>query len=650
MSKKILCLFLCFVMLLSVCLTACSKKDADEALDQMQQDASQSAITLVMYLMSEAPVHKCEYDESLVDAEGKNDSKMCRECVKATKKAVKEENIVDTCTYRAISKAVNSITERKYKTRIELRFYTEDEYYTALDAAFAERADAKNNKVSSTKPTTEAETAEEQVYTDENGIVRILYPTPASYQVDIFYMGGKVNFDKYKNSGMLQRLDDEINNSSKDLATSIPSQYLSNIKSLNSGTYAVPTSKTIGEYTYLILNKNALKDVERLNDEETTTFEAYTSLTCDEVQGFVDDVVSMYSDKYYPIKTNLDSTELLISNLKYWGIDSEGELSDAFSVIGGYYGATDDYLDVNKYAKLENLLENEQFINDIKVLKNYEISGYYSDENDKDFAVGYMTGGADLVEKYGDDYVMIPVEYPRLTEEELYSDLFAVSSYTASVGRSMQIITLLNTDIEFRNILLYGIDGTHYELITATYPNPDPDDPVKEIAYVDQYGEPIKYVKKIEATAEHSYSMSINKTGNTMIAYPECYGEKDIQNILYPKQVGETVTKTGYGIEQNRTAKVVLDLGFALETKDNKADKASLAEVRDLSARILEEIKACKTMEELELCLEKARADVAASKAVQYNLACNNEETHDSTCHSLYCCYRAWLKSKGIIK
>ena len=66
--------------------------------------------------------------------------------------------------------------------------------------------------------------------------------------------------------------------------------------------------------------------------------------------------------------------------------------------------------------------------------------------------------------------------------------------------------------------------------------------------------------------------------------------------------------------------------------------------------RILEEIKACKTMEELELCLEKARADVAASKAVQYNLACNNEETHDSTCHSLYCCYRAWLKSKGIIK
>ena len=71
-----------------------SKKDADEALDQMQQDASQSAITLVMYLMSEAPVHKCEYDESLVDAEGKNDSKMCRECVKATKKAVKEENIV----------------------------------------------------------------------------------------------------------------------------------------------------------------------------------------------------------------------------------------------------------------------------------------------------------------------------------------------------------------------------------------------------------------------------------------------------------------------------------------------------------------------------------------------------------------------------
>ena len=74
-----------------------------------------------------------------------------------------------------------------------------------------------------------------------------------------------------------------------------------------------------------------MRSVERLNDAETTTFENYTSLTCDEVQGFVEDVVSLCSDKYYPIKTTLECTELLISNLKYWGVDDAGELSDAFS-------------------------------------------------------------------------------------------------------------------------------------------------------------------------------------------------------------------------------------------------------------------------------------------------------------------------------
>ena len=609
-------------MLLSVCFTACGEKDDAEAVEDITEDASSLAVTLTMYLMSEKPV--------------------------------------DDETRAQIEKAVNKITENKFKTRLKLYYYTEEEYYEKLDAAFAERDERKaNGTLVSSKQ--EAETGEDETETNEYGIVQIKYPSVTGYQVDIFYMGGKDKFVKYKDEGRLTRLDDEIGSSSIDLTTNIPAQYLSNIKSLNKGTYAIPTSKPIDEYTSLLLNKDAMTKAYLRNEQGTTTYNEYTSLTCDMVKDFLDLVKTdeKLSAEYYPLSTNLDSIELLMTNLKYWGVDDDGLLSEAVSVIGGYYGNNDDYLSPNKYAKLENLFANEQFINDIKVLKSYEFEGYYNAEEGKDFAVGYMTGGKELVEQYGDEYEMIPVAYPRLSEEEIYSDMYAVCSYTANVGRSMKVLTLLNTDVTFRNLLLYGIEGVHYKLHTPTYT--DPEDSTKSVPYLDKYGSPISYVTRFEI-GEEKYSMDVNKTGNTMLAYP-VFDENDKELIdLYLKQEAVTTTKQGYGIIQNQEAKVSLDLGFTLDANGYEVDIESLKEVKALSAEILAGIKACTSAEELDAYLTAAAKRVAESEAVQNNIACSLEEgkTHekdgtvkdDATvrCGSLYCCYMEWLRSKEIIK
>ena len=422
---------------------------------------------------------------------------------------------------------------------------------------------------------------------------------------------------------------------------------------MNGGTYAIPTSKAIGEYTYLLLNKEAMTDAYMRSETGSTTYEDYTSLTSEKVQEFLELVTTDEDLKsaYYPIETNLDSIELLINNIKYWGVDENGNLDDSFSVLGGYYGMNDDYLDKDKYAKLENLFENEQFVDDIKVLKSYEFNGYYEAEEGKKFAVGYMTGGLDLIEKYGDEYELIPVEYPRLEEEDLYSDMFGVCTYSTSAGRSMQILTLLNTDVEFRNLLLYGIEGKHYELITATYPNPDEDDPVKELAYTDKYGDDIKYVKRLDVADRDVYSMSIDKTGNTMLAYTECKTHSDVEALLYPKVGEDTVTKTAYGILQNQTAKVALDLGF---TVTNDSVKNDLKAVNSLSKNALQKVKAAKTAEELDAAIEAIKAETAASAEVQRQLSCSAETAHDnkSACantSSLYCCYYSWLVKNKII-
>jgi len=614
MSKKLICLFLSLVMILGVCLTACGEKDDEEAKSDIADTAGETAQTLAMYLMSES--------------------------------AVSED------TVNAIEEAVNNITKTKFKTKLELYFYTESEYYEKLEAAFATRDKHKaDGTLASSKQ--EAQSGEDETETDDNGIVTIKYPTLTEYQVDIFYLGGKDRYLKYNADGKLMRLDDEINSSSKDLTTNIPSQFLSGIKTLNKGTYAIPTSKPIGEYTYLLLNKDALETAYRRSDTGSTDYSTYTSLTCDDVKDFlefVSDKDNALSDKYYPLYTNLGEDEFIVSNLsnlKYWGVDDEGRLSDAFSVLGGYYGKNDEYLEANKYARLENLFANTQFINDIKTLKEYELRDYYNaGEGNKEFAVGYMTGGRELVEKYGDKYELIPVAYPRITEDEIYSDMFAVCSYTSNVGRSMKVLTLLNTDPTFRNLILYGIEDEHYQLLDTGVDN--------------EYGEDVMAVKRLEK-GKNEYMMDVNKTGNTFIAYP---------------LVDESVSLKGHGIVQNQEAKTALDMGFALDYNAFVVDKTSLLAIKKLSDQILKEYTEWKCDDAIvngEFKEDVFNAEfyeftdglnkrVSESADVKAHLACQLENAHEkdgkytdpetkevTQCHSLYCCYQGWLKDNKVV-
>ena len=84
MMKRWLCLFLCALMLLSAVLTGCSskKETGEEDKDKISEDASASAMTLSMWIVSEEEV----------TAEVAN----------------------------AVTRALNEITESKFKTRLAI--------------------------------------------------------------------------------------------------------------------------------------------------------------------------------------------------------------------------------------------------------------------------------------------------------------------------------------------------------------------------------------------------------------------------------------------------------------------------------------------------------------------------------------------------
>ncbi len=579
MKKKLTCLCLSLIMLLSVCLAGCAEKTRTEIDENIVLKASEDAETLSMYLMSEAPV--------------------------------------SPDTAKRIQDAVNQVTESKFKTRMKLYFYTEAEYYEKLEAAFVAREESKANP--GRNPQAEAPTTNTG---DNKELIR--YPQIADYQVDLFYFGGMDRYQKYQKAGLLANLEQNLSTSSKKLTEYISTQYFNSLRLNGQAVYAIPNNRPIGEYTYLMFNKDALKAMYQ-------TASGITSLTdpkCQEILAFINDSATMRA-QYVPLWTNVDNVIDLIPNLQVFGVDENGALSGDFSLIGNFYGTTDDLMTAGtQHAMINNLLNNTKFTDALRTLKMYDAAGYYGTEADvgRDFAVGVVQGGAELIEVYGDEYEMVVIENPRMSTEDLYGHMFGVSAYSSDIGRSMEILTYLNTNEDFRNLLLYGVEGEDYQLIDSGVAK-------------DEFGATYKVVKR----TNDSYLMAPEKTGNVFLTY-----QLQSENMIYALH--------SYGVNQNKTLKNSMVLGFSLAYAEEEGAKFVKSEgmqaLRTLSAEILADYGALTdATDAFDTFLENSKkkfsenADVTALIVVA--------ETHETdacggTCGSLLCYHKAWLKANNV--
>lgn len=509
-------------MILSLALTGCSDKDADEAMKNTQEEASEATMTLSMYLIS--------------------------------------ENKVSAETAAAVQEAVNKITQSKFKTQLVLRFYTEDEYYTVLNEHMA--TDMENiGSAPSSSDNNEAPAEEETVLT-EYGTVQLKYPTISDTHVDIFYVSGFDRLSEYIENSQVKALTDEIENTSTILYSYIANDYINRMDEVTNGIYALPVNAPIGEYTYLLLNKDILAEYGHKASD-------FTSLTNETIQHLLD-LVSKFNTDYVPLRSFSDEEELDVTYMQYIRPDENGRLTSGFSVLGSDYTSNLTYLTPNRdYPSFSTILRESSLKDQLATITRYRELGYYGTaaDSDKPFAVGFIRGGADLAEIYGDEYEFVVLEAPRLTGEQLFSNMFAVSATSDSVARCMEILTHLNTDEEFRNLLLYGIEGVNYELLESESAD---------------NGKTYKYVKRLN----EDYMMAPEKTGN--------------MNIIYPLD-SQPVNLTDYYKKQNHEAKTDLLLSLTyLDVTDGKIIAPEHAKLlAEYSDEVAKKLKSCKTVDEL---------------------------------------------------
>ena len=438
---------------------------------------------------------------------------------------------------------------------------------------------------------------ENPVYTDENGLPMTYYPPIEEFDVDIFYFGGYDKYVKYSEAGYLKDISTEVDGSAKALKAVINTNLLNQVKALNGKYDMIPTNRAIGEYTYLLLNKKVLQETQYAASDITSLVDE----DCQDLLSLVDDI---FGDEYVPLKSYTGELDLI--DVEYFGVDANGMMTDGFSLIAGTYDNSWAYGAAGSYPEMSHLLNTKDCgrlsaQEQIKVLKGYEFNGYLGDEADADkpFAVGYIKGGAEVVEKYGDDYEIVPVQMPKLETADIYEHVMAISEKTNSVKQSAEIITHLNTNEEFRNLILYGIEKENYIWVDAIGEDGNP--------VIDEDGNVYKVVSRITDDPEKLYVMDKNKTGNVIYAYPA---------------VGENPLASDNALAQNQDLQLDYTLGFNLYNasfaKLGDLDLTALKAVTVASASFYQKIVDAKTEDALNAVLDeiKAYVDGADVKAV----------------------------------
>ena len=540
MKRKILAFILALTMLCPLLLTGCGN-EAEETGDESQEETTTRAtVSINMWVVT--------------------DNNTSEEALEARAK-VEEE--------------FNRITKSTFTTRVDIEFVTADEYVERLSAKFDAVDAAKKATAGNKKPVadaTESESVVEEYEVNELGVSVLKYPAITDDQLDIVFVQDINHLYDLVGAQRLKNLNEHINETgrSKILTDIISSAYLTHTK-VNDGTYGIPNNRIFGEYTYLLINKEYVTGDKNGDGAISSDEIAGSYINLDDINNFVD-----CADLVEYIKTNASDVAPVLEifnnpDIYYWGEDSS-----EFSILASKEYFNSQTKDKNDKYYTRNVFEIKEFTEFELLMKKYETQGYLAQDadkakQDKSFGVAVMTGDSRILDEYSDNYYIKVLDTPAITDETISStSFFAVTEYTKDLDRAMEVITMLNTNSELRNVLQYGVEGVHYEL--------DENDRVLRF--------------------NRNYMMNLEDTGNVFVAYPEEGMADDIWEV---------------GVKSNLDARIHALTGLWIKMRD--VNKEVVADLAAASKNYKARMDACQTVEELDQFFKTAKEEVSADPA-----------------------------------
>ena len=493
MKKRVLALLLCILMVLPLMLTSCDTGGGDDD-TTTEEDLYVKPATLNFYIIGDK---------------------------------------FDADSVAAMQDEFNERARALYKTQVEFIFCTAEEYEEKLMGDLA--------AVSATTGVSAAQRYErDEVVTsldDFNSVVEH-YPALYNNQIDIMLINSKDLYSKLKGQGYLADVTELLDTRFRDIAQRVNGNLIKG--AMDGGRmYAVPNNTLIGTYKYVAIRK----DIAYLLNYDDTASD-FTVANKDKTKQLLDysKLLTLARDiNACKNATDGELAELYSEITAAVGTENIYPMSGAFdfptvsffpkgsaenTLFGVVYDFDSTYTNV---VTMQNVLANDSYKNHLSLMIEAKNEGYYPDSTvalptDAVYGIQYFEGGyTDRFAYEGEngegDYFVFEIDQPRLEDDGAFNAMFAVSKFSASAERSMEIISALVADegAELRNILLYGKEGTHYDY-----------DAVNDI---------------VVPTASTQYVMNVNYTGNVITAYAcPAYG-RDHTYAGYFKQQNDSATR-----------------------------------------------------------------------------------------------------------
>ena len=390
---------------------------------------------------------------------------------------IKEPGTTDAAIEK-VEEALSKISVRKYNTTIDLILIEEEEYAAMMFAKAKMAINSYNTQRLSDKKLT----------ADEKKLIM------------------QSNVDYWYTTGDGQRYSYDVKE-----ATNIPSEVLTGTLDIFLVYNPEPDSVVLdpdSEYYNKALTTYSMFDI-MYNEQILAPLNSYFKGAYSAVKSTIHTHALQYvTRKQY--STSIDGTPSTVDD--YFGVPNNYIYGDYDFVIFNktfvdkLYSGTDKSEIAKDPAKLTALIkeltekqgtEGFEYTNVEKRFTSYE--EYLETANSETFAIGYISGYnavEQLFESHENLDVYVTKENVVSSPSEYCDSMFAIGRSTESVERCLDILLLINSNKEFRNILQYGVEGVHYtqyrELIT-----------------------PISGDKE-----ESKYFMDMKYSGNMFILYP----------------------------------------------------------------------------------------------------------------------------------
>ncbi len=526
MSKKFVVLALCVVLVVGLFVFfTCGDDDTTPEDFDVEEGDSRSAVSLNFYIITDD---------------------------RTTDEAIKQ-----------MQEAFNEVSEEKYRTHVEFILCTEAEYHKLLEEKFTAIENGEVQAPGSVD--TDKGTIGDMDY-DENGRPTVKYPEIAEGQVDILLVTDKKQFDEYTEKGRLFLLNDLLTGEFKNVRSYI-NAHLYNSVGDTGFWYGVPNNRVLGDYTYLLVNRKVAESNYLYEEHFFTTYGEQNNriaINYDNVQRLVDAVAAKNAtaanaDKMVPLYSGETSgVAFEFPAVNFWTEDNTPSLFTTFYDAGSKAG---DVIEI-----VNPLMPNEKsffipaadsYVSYLRLIAASRENNYTTipagmaldadtsigEMNGSEFAVAVVKGDYGLRNQFKDNCYVMTLDAPRIERDAMFDSMLAISSYTCDATRSMEIIADLTTNSQLRNILQYGVEGTHF----VTY-----EEEVKN-------GK-VTMAKILEGC---DYYMNIDHTGNAFMAYP-C------------EDLGHTASVWVDGMEQNREALRVPTYGLTPEMMWSVVEEAMI--------------------------------------------------------------------------